>query len=403
MAIQDTNGDTRATDAGFCIDCGAQLLGGRFCANCGHPVDQAVPFPRHEAATQRAAGVAHGGGDGYQAPYEQPTEPLPPNGNGYHRSAYETPPYAEAPPAAPYYDGGGAAVPPAAGQQAGGKRRWPVVVAILAFVAALAAAGAAIYLTSTSSSDSGSQKASAYEQQVTETLTPVNEANARLSDSLGALRRGRPTEQIQAVGAARDATSSARGALGAMEVPDGSAQLAQQARQALDREQTYLKVVSVALARPTDPGLSQLQTLAGNLTSALEAVDAPIPGAARNVSGVDSLTTWALRERRAARRRKLARTAAGTAPATGGASTTPAPTPGPTNNDCGDGIYTNSTTTCPFATNVKEGWLEADGMTNTFSAFSPGTGRDITMSCAPSNGGISCSGGTNARVFFDWG
>jgi hypothetical protein len=388
MAIHDTH----ATETGFCTACGGQLSGGRFCAHCGTPLapDAATPFPRHDAATEQAYGVADNG------VYDAPTETLPPpaNGNGYQADGFVMPPHAGGPPPA-----GG---PPIL-QAPPGRRRWPIVVAVVAVLSALIAAGVLIFLSTSSSDNKSPDKTAGYRQKVADTLAPVDQANLRLSDSLGDLRRGRPTAQIQAATAAQDATSSARGALGAIPVPDGSAPVAQQARQALDREQTYLKAVSTALARPADPGLSQLPTLAGNLTSALEAVDAPVGNAAQDVRGAESLTAWAVRTRRAAKRRRDLRRIT-TAPVTPATPATPAtPSSTETNNSCGDSIYTNSSATCPFAQNVKEGWLQEPGTTNSFDAYSSALGRDIRMSCEPSGDGILCTGGQNARVFFNWG
>jgi hypothetical protein len=250
-------------------------------------------------------------------------------------------------------------------------------------VLAAAIAAAVVFL---GGSDSAKSQTNAFSDKVATTFAPVDRANRGVSNALTRLRGSRTNSARAAVSRAQRATSSARGALGALTVPDASQQLATQMRQALDREDTYLTAVGTTLARPSSPGVSQLQTLAGNLTSSLEAVGAPISGAAQNVTGADTLGVWAQR----ARRKR-------TSQPTG--STTPAP-PSPLagGRDCGGGLHAGPNTTCEFAANVQQAYYEAPGSAATVDVFSPVTGRTYTMDCRPAGSGTTCSGGNGASV-----
>jgi hypothetical protein len=265
-------------------------------------------------------------------------------------------------------------------------------------LAALGAAAIVVLNGRDSKGSSQSERSAAYSQKVARTFAPVDAANRRLSDVLTALRRGHASAAQDAVAGAQSTTSAARGALGAVAVPDGSQALAAQLRQALDREATYLSTVNLALAHPSNPGVAQLQGIAGNLTSTLEAIGDPIPGASQNVKGADKLTAWAQRTARAAaqRRRDARRAAAIPAPAPQPATN---PADAPSGGVCPSGVRVNATTTCRFANNVHDAWLATPGLSNTVTAFSPSTGRDIVMDCAPNSGGtIVCTGGENAYV-----
>lgn len=83
------------------------------------------------------------------------------------------------------------------------------------------------------------------------------------------------------------------------------------------------------------------------------------------------------------------------APSSGAASPPAAPASG--SSSCGDGLSVNGNTSCPFAQNVRDEYRASDGA-STISAFSPATGRVISMSC---RGGVPtvCSGGNNAVVY----
>jgi hypothetical protein len=76
---------------------------------------------------------------------------------------------------------------------------------------------------------------------------------------------------------------------------------------------------------------------------------------------------------------------------------TPAAAPSSGSTSCGDGLSVNGNTSCPFAENVREEYRSSGGG-STISAFSPATGRVISMSC---RGGVPtvCSGGDNAVVY----
>lgn len=88
---------------------------------------------------------------------------------------------------------------------------------------------------------------------------------------------------------------------------------------------------------------------------------------------------------------------------------TPSPTPSPTpvafpegSTQCSDSVAVNSSTSCPFATNV-ESAFRASGTTSgavEVSADSPVTHRNYTMSCTVATGSVTtCTGGNNAVVY----
>jgi hypothetical protein len=85
------------------------------------------------------------------------------------------------------------------------------------------------------------------------------------------------------------------------------------------------------------------------------------------------------------------------------AAPAPAAPAAPVLTDCGNYLYVNADTSCPFAQNVEADYtgLGAD------YASSPVTGQDYTMNCVAGygnlNGGDSvvCTGGDNALV--EWG
>jgi serine/threonine-protein kinase len=404
MAMEDmANGVAGTRAARFCSDCGTALTGGRFCPGCGQAVEAVAPtqpFPRHDAAVERGADAVAG------AP-GVPVFEEPANGNGYppHTPANErlltdideTMRLDAVPPRV---------APPVAAPPAAGPRRWAIFVAGALLLVAAATVALVVVLSGGDSKDGGTDAAAAYAARVGTAFKPVDSANRRLSNALehldGAKRPSAGTKA--AVARARTATSTARGALGALTPPTGSQRLETQMRQALDREETYLRAVALALSRPTGPGVSELQSLAGNLTSSLEAVGAPIAGAAQNVTGADALTAWAQRVRKAAARRKTQQASAPSSgtPAPGTAAPAPLPSSAAV-KDCGDSITVSSTTSCPFAHSVRDAWFDAPGTTNTVSAYSAATGRTYAMSCGPTGGTITCRGGINAVVSWPWG
>jgi hypothetical protein len=67
---------------------------------------------------------------------------------------------------------------------------------------------------------------------------------------------------------------------------------------------------------------------------------------------------------------------------------------------CGDELSVNSVTTCPFAENVKQAYLETIGSgTGSVEAYSPVTGRNYVMYCTAGST-HECTGGDNAAVYF---
>jgi hypothetical protein len=370
MAITDTNNPGDPATTHFCVECGAPLTGGRFCSNCGQSVvpASAGPFPRYEGAADRAAATAHGRGSA-SAP---PTGGSP--GIGRQPLLDDVEATVRLTPAAPARRG----------------PRWHFIVPAVALVVAGAAAAAIVLL---GSSDTGADQTSAYAGNVAKSFVPVDAANRRLSAALEAMTgRQRPNAARAAVARARSATSGARGALAALPAPGGSQQLATRMRQALDREDSYLRGVDLALAHPSSPAVGQLETLAGNLTSALEAVGAATTGDAQDVSGADTLTRWAGRRRHAAR---SSNTAAGSAPSSG---VTPPASPYASGTDCGGGLHAGPNTSCDFAQNVQEAYNEAPGESASVDVYSPVTGQTYTMDCSVAGAGVTCSGGNNASV-----
>ena len=101
-----------------------------------------------------------------------------------------------------------------------------------------------------------------------------------------------------------------------------------------------------------------------------------------------------LRDQAAERERKLtSETTETTAPAssTSGSS---APLPG---QQCNSTVSAGANTTCPFALNVASQFNGA-GSNTPFSAYSPATRREYTMSCE-SGSPVVCTGGNNATVY----
>ena len=333
----------------FCGDCGTRLGEGRFCPGCGH--DVTAP-----------AEAARANGD---------TQILPP---------------APPPPAAPNLG----AAPPA--PRASRTRPMLAGIAVLVLVAGIAAV-----LVTTRSGGDGEQ--TAYSKRVAEAFGPVLGANQELSDELSRLRGTNPTDARASVRRAQQATTRTEGALAALNVPEGSEQLAADARQVLDRETAYLNAVAAVLANPSSPNRGQLDTLASNLSSALSQAGPSVAGEEPTVSGADRLTAWAPRAARTLKRRAAAKNNAREA-AGGTAAAPPASTPYADGRSCGAGLYAGPNTSCEFAANVRRAYNEAPGITASVRAYSPATGQTYTMNCAPSGDGITCSGGNSASVTF---
>jgi hypothetical protein len=77
-------------------------------------------------------------------------------------------------------------------------------------------------------------------------------------------------------------------------------------------------------------------------------------------------------------------------------TTTPNTAASKQTGNCGGGIVTNSNTTCDFARNVAAEYGKQSGA-GTVSAYSPATGKTISMSCEGASP-VVCTGGDNARV-----
>ncbi|MGN6202032.1 MAG: serine/threonine-protein kinase [Solirubrobacterales bacterium] len=65
---------------------------------------------------------------------------------------------------------------------------------------------------------------------------------------------------------------------------------------------------------------------------------------------------------------------------------------------CGDSLWVNSVTTCPFAENTRSAYAEDNGAKE-ISSYSPVTGETYAMKCEGA-GTVVCRGGSNAAVWF---
>ena len=275
--------------------------------------------------------------------------------------------------------------------------RW-IVAGIVAV--ALIAAVVVLFLTVFASSDDD-EGAADYQDRVERVMTPVIEANERLSNRLNGLRGMRAPAARSAVREARDATVAAQGGLSALTVPDDQRQAATNARGTLTREEEYLAAVAAALANPTSSNADATQTLAANLTDALNTISPPGENWASSVSGAARLTTWAGQVERKRDRQRDKRRDKQVSESSGSSNPAPAaPTSPVSGKSCGDGIVAGPNTTCPFARNVRDAYYDAPGVVTTVEVWSPVTGQTYTMSCAPAGSGISCAGGNDASASF---
>lgn len=397
--------------ANFCTECGQPIHGGKFCANCG------TPSGVHQAVTPALAAAAASGAQTGEAP----TEPLT---NGAPRIA-ERAATAETPAvtqseipvltqgeipavAAATTTSGTAAVPPppAADRGAGAPaRRGPsrgVVIALVAGAVVIAGGVAALLVAGSGGSDKASSPDTVYRKKVATAFGPVLGANQQLSDALVAVRGTDPADAKVAVSRSQHATTVASGAISALTPPAGSAALAREARQVLDREAAYLAAISAVLNHPSVAGASQLQTLASNLTSALDSAGPTVSGTAPTVTGADRLTAWAGSTSRTLARRAAAAKRKAAAKSTGSATTTTRTvvvSPYSNGGNCGSGVFAGPKTSCAFALNVRRAYQDSGG-SSTINAYSPTTGRTYTMHCARSGGSVTCLGGDDASVTF---
>lgn len=366
----------------FCTNCGAEATNMTFCAACGSPIaaeydtEELGPFARHKAAGERTAARVESG----------------------RLDAIEEAAVAEAATmrrGAPPPPGTGAR--PDTGPAHANRRPLMIVLGVLAALVVAGAAVAAVLLTS-----GGGSASASYRAKLTAAFAPVISANRTLSGSLGSLHGSDASPAQSATARAQSASSSARGALNALTTPADAQQLASAARQALDREDSYLSAVNAALANPSSPVVSQLEGLAGNVTSAFDAVGTPLNGASQSVSGADTLTAWA--QHRAHQQQQPANGGNGSSSqssSSGGSQQSPgALTSNPYANgrDCGGGLYAGPNTSCDFAQNVRAAYDAAPGTTTTVNVYSPVTGQTYAMFCSPAGSGVTCSGGNNASV-----
>jgi hypothetical protein len=371
-----------------------------FCAACGSPIaaeqntEELGPFAHHEAAARRAseriesgrldaieeAAAAAASGDGPAAPSPGPTSEEP----TAHFAAPAPSRTSASPPAAPPH-----------------ANRRPLIITLGVFVALLVAAGAvaAVLLMS-----GGSNASASYRAKVTAAFGPVIAANRSLSDSLESLHGNDASGAQSATSRAQNASSSARGALNALTPPPDSQQAASEARQALDREDSYLSAVNTGLANPSSPVVSQLQGLAGNLTTSLDAVGVTLSGASQSVGGAETLTTWAQHRAHQPQQQASngqASNSSGQQPSSGGQQSSSgglSSNPYTNGRDCGSGLYAGPNTSCDFAQNVRDAYYAAPGTTTTVNVYSPVTGQTYAMFCSPAGAGVTCSGGNDASV-----
>jgi hypothetical protein len=294
--------------------------------------------------------------------------------------------------------------PQGAAPASGPSRRWlPVVIAVVVVVVG---AVAAVLVLTVFSSSSGDDQAAAYKDKIVTVMTPVIAANKSLSSSLQTVHGTRPTPARRRASVAQSATLTARGGLAALTVPSGSEQLATNARGTLTREAAYLAAVSAALSDPASASASQTQTLAGNLTGALDVIAPAQQDWAQSVTGADNLTSWAPKAAAAIKRKKAAAARKDKRAERKGAAPAPAPSPrSPATpaggTDCGGGTHAGPNTSCSFAQNVRDAYDNAPGSTASVQVFSPVTNQTYSMSCAPAGSGVTCSGANNASV--TWG
>jgi hypothetical protein len=260
-----------------------------------------------------------------------------------------------------------------------------------------AAAVLLVVVTACSARTANSDAPTAYQQKVAAAFAPLRDANQQFSRELGSVSGTFTKRALDAIRAAQHAQASASGAVDALSPPAGSQTLADNARQVLDREDAYLSALSAVLGDPSNPSRGELITLQSNLQSALTAAGPVVAGSNPSLSGATDVTAWA--PQAAAARAHPAPSAASTS-----SSSSPQAPGNPYSNgrDCGDGIYAGPNTSCSFAFNVREAWRNAPGTTNSVTVYSPVTGRDYVMSCAPSGVAISCSGGNSAAVTFGY-
>lgn len=390
------NVDDSAVQHRYCTRCGADATGAAFCPACGAPLESAelpgerAPFPRYEASLHRAAKGFDSATQAHARGIESPDVHVPPSDGGISAESLSEatlPLYPRDPSVVLGAERSSAEATPGATRH----RRLLIAVVSAAVFAVAGGAVAAVLLLR------GHDTTGSYGQKVATAVRPLTDDNRSLSDALANLH-GTDTHVAQVdVTRAQSASSAARGALNALAVPDGSQPLVSAARQALDREDTYLGAVAAALGNPSSPAVSQLQPLAGNLTTALDAAGGPVAGASQSVSGADLLTSWA--QRAAHQRQAVSNNGSSGAQSQSGANAQ-AQSAGPyaAGRDCGGGLHAGPNTSCEFAQNVRNAYNVAPGSTASVTVYSPVTGQTYVMDCSPSGAGVTCSGGNGASV-----
>jgi hypothetical protein len=364
-----------------CEQCGTPFTGGRFCPECGHRVAAGAAATRHDGDHDEASSEVPLDAAA-RTPFADDIAARSASGPDEPTAVHRAPAGAPRFPAAP---------------QRSSKRA--LIAGLFVGLVLLAGGIAALFLLTSSD---GTDADTAYKQKVATTFGPVLGANRQVSDALARLRgtranSARAADARVAVRRVRQATTLATGAIGALNVPAGSGQLARDTRQALDRESAYHAEVARVLARPATTSTGSLQTLASNLTSALSVAGPTVAGTEPTVSGTDRLVAWA----RAIRVKANAKKKQPTNPQ--GNGTTPAPSTAPASRgtECGGGLFAGPNTSCAFALNVRSAYMDAPGARATVRVFSPVTDQTYTMNCAPSGSGITCSGANDASVSFD--
>lgn len=390
---------TDESTANYCGACGEPMHGARFCSNCGAPTfarHAAEPIPGDVSRNGEAETVAGSGEQATAVLADTVTAPVRP-------SVVQARSVADA-PTGRTFDRGRGEVPPESPSLSRPRRRAVLIAAVVALLLA-AAAAAVIFLVLPSRDDQPSAAAN-YRHRVAGIFGPVLGSNRQVSRELARLRGTHPTGARAAVRQAREAMTTARGALGALTVPAGQQALASSARQVLDHESAYLAAVAGALAHPTTASVASLDTLSSNLTAGLDAGGPTIAGTGQTVSGTGRLTAWVHQTRRALKRQAKRRAAKRAAASSGSAATGTGAGSGATTNpyadgrDCGGGLFAGPNTSCAFAENVRDAYNEAPGLSATVQVYSPVTDQTYTMDCAPSGSGVTCSGANNASVSF---
>jgi hypothetical protein len=387
---QITNG--QSTEPTACAHCGEPLrTDGRFCPGCGRPI-AAAQLPDLTASAADPPTVAIPTPAAVDAPAPASDEFA--DERLADAPTAVQPPLAAPPPAAP---------PPATPPAAARPPRRGLIIGLIAGVVAIAAALAAFLLLGSSGKTDAN---TAYKQKVASAFGPVLGANRQVSGTLARLRGTNPSSSVAAdarvaVRRAQQAATLSTGAIGALNVPAASEQLARDARQALDRESAYYAEVARVLNRPASTSTSNLSELASNLTGALSVAGPTVSGTQPTVSGTDRLVGWARNIRVRSDRAKRNRGTSSGGSRQGTQTQTTPPVTAARGTDCGGGLFAGPNTSCAFAINVRRAWLDAPGATNSVRVFSPVTNQTYTMNCGPSGSGITCSGGNNASVTFD--